>query len=98
MGNTIISQPKHLLTQAGGIAFPWTAPSDGFLLCYLSASGASNSYGQIRNESLGYNMRLSAHNGYSTSGAYPVAKGNYVTFSGAGSGDNFYVYFMPIAP
>lgn len=98
MGNTILTQPKHFTSQFPGITYPWTAPSDGFIFGYLSASGAANSYGQVRNSTKGFMYRLSAHNGYSASATWPVTKGDYLVYEGGGSGDNFYTYFMPIAP
>lgn len=98
MGNTIIMQPKRFSTTLEGVGLPWTAPSDGMLYGYLSASGAANSYGQVRNNTKGINYRLSAHNGYSTSASWPVSKGDYLTNDGGGSGDALYCYFLPIIP
>lgn len=98
MGKTTITQPKHFATTVDGFGFPWTAPSDGIVYGYLSASGAANSYGQARNNTKGINYRLSAHNGYSTSGSWPVSKGDYLTWDSGGSGDTLYCYFIPIIP
>lgn len=98
MGNTIIAQPKHFTTGVEFVSLPWTAPSDGIIYGYLSASGAANSYGQVRNNTKGINYRLSAHNGYSTSTSWPVSKGDYLTWESGGSGDTLYCYFIAIIP
>ena len=93
MATSTIKANAHWGAYSMVTTLPWTAPCDGMLFCYLSASGATNSYGQVSGDQT---YRISAHNGHSTSAAFPITKGEVISNMVTGTGDNFYLHWRPL--